>query len=55
MFGRFAAMGDEELYEVLTAIKGIGGSSYSVTSCRAGSKISCHLPKHCNGVCQFLP
>ena len=34
-----AAMGDEELYEVLTAVKGIGGSPCSVRvylPCKAG-------------------
>ena len=34
-------MGDEELYEVLTAVKGIGRS--------------CYLPKICSGVYPFLP
>ena len=35
-----AAMGDEELYEVLTAVKGIGRSPYSVTTCWACSSVS---------------
>ena len=46
-------MGDEELYEVLTAVKGIGGSLVLPLSDLAACLLD-RLPGHCNGIYQYV-